>query len=250
LEFRIKVENSAAQKKIKEFIKKIPVFGDLARKLYWRFGAPKHIPGRFVSSEKYWEARYAAGEDSGSGSYGKFADFKAGVINAFVAKESIRSVIEFGCGDGNQLLLAKYPRYAGFDVSLTAVNKCRKKFHSDATKTFDLMDNYAGQSADLVLSLDVIYHLVEDPVFEEYMRKLFLASKRYVAIYSSDFNGNPGSDPHVRARKFSGWIERNLQGWSLIKHIPNRYSCKGGHRTGCSVDFFIYERVNGGRSNS
>src|SRR5215210_4430947 len=44
-------------------------------------------------------------------------------------------------------------------------------------KTFKLMEEYAGESAELALSLEVIYHLVEDEVFESYMRRLFGSSK-------------------------------------------------------------------------
>jgi hypothetical protein len=39
-------------------------------------------------------------------------------------------------------------------------------------KTFALMSQYRGERADLAISLDVIYHLVEDRVFEDHMRTL------------------------------------------------------------------------------
>ncbi len=74
-------------------------------------------------------------------------------------------MIEYGCGDGNQLILADYPQYIGFDVSPDAVALCKKIFSADLTKAFHLMDEYNHQTADLTLSLDVIYHLVEDECF-------------------------------------------------------------------------------------
>ena len=49
---------------------------------------------------------------------------------------SIELVIEWGTGDGNQLSLAKYKKYIGFDVSNTAVNLCKKEFKNDLTKNF------------------------------------------------------------------------------------------------------------------
>ncbi|MDR2602882.1 MAG: class I SAM-dependent methyltransferase [Spirochaetaceae bacterium] len=79
-------------------------------------------------SADYWEGRYAQGGNSGAGSRDKLAAFKAGIINSFVAERSIKTVMEFGCGDGGQLLLADYPFYTGFDVSDTALEKCRKLF--------------------------------------------------------------------------------------------------------------------------
>ena len=59
----------------------------------------------------YWEFRYANNGNSGAGSYGKLADFKAKVINGFIHENELNTILEFGCGDGNQLSLAKYNSY-------------------------------------------------------------------------------------------------------------------------------------------
>ena len=56
------------------------------------------------SSSDFWEYRYKKGYDSGRGSYGKFAEIKSENINYFISKNNIKDVIEFGCGDGNQLI--------------------------------------------------------------------------------------------------------------------------------------------------
>lgn len=79
---------------------------------------------KFTNSKSYWESRYQKGGNSGFGSYGRLAKFKAEVLNDFVAKNSIQSVMEFGCGDGNQLKLAVYPKYIGLDVSPKAIKRC------------------------------------------------------------------------------------------------------------------------------
>lgn len=136
----------------------------------------------FPGSAKYWEKRYVDGRNSGYGSYGYFAEFKAEIINSFVKDNNIQTVIEFGCGDGNQLRLSEYPNYTGFDVSATAIKLCRSLFKNDGTKRFFMMDEYHHHMAELVLSLDVIYHLIEDRVFEDYMQRLFEASSKYVII--------------------------------------------------------------------
>ncbi len=90
----------------------------------------------FSGSAEYWELRYASGGSSGQGSYGRLAEFKAEVINNFVMERGVHSVIEFGCGDGNQLQLAKYPVYVGLDVSEKAVAMCKEKFNNDTSKLF------------------------------------------------------------------------------------------------------------------
>ena len=182
--------------------------------------------------------------NSGVGSYEKFAAFKAEIINDFVTRHHVTSVIEFGCGDGSQLALANYQSYLGLDVSETVISLCKQKFASDTNKTFKLMREYEGEIADLSLSLDVIYHLVEDEVFESYVRELFKAARRYVIIYSSNSDNNKGyKGTHVRHRKFTRWIQHNVTGWKMIDHIPNRYLYKGDYKMGSFADFYIYEKA-------
>jgi hypothetical protein len=229
-------------KTAKHIIKQTPVLGKLAKGVYHAFkGRDK---GSFLGSSAYWETRYQTGGNSGVGSYGFFAEFKAEVLNEFVSRKNIPRVIEFGCGDGNQLRLAKYPGYLGFDVSSTAVSQCKKLFASDETKDFRLVQDYRDDKADLTLSLDVLYHLVEDSVFEGYMRQLFGASTRFVIIYASDMEDNPADlPPHVKHRKFTPWIQRHLPQWKLVERVPNRYPYKGDFHTGSFADFFIYEKA-------
>ena len=62
------------------------------------------------------------------GSYGHAAQAKTDFLNAFIGQNAIQSVVEFGCGDGNQLSSAEYPRYVGLDVSKTAIGMCRRRF--------------------------------------------------------------------------------------------------------------------------
>ena len=226
---------------MKHAIKKIPFFGLIIVYIYRKWINPR---APFTSSEKYWVNRYNIGGNSGRGSYGHLANFKAEIINEFVRLNGIASVIELGCGDGNQLKLAEYPSYTGFDVSLKALSICEEVFSNDTTKNFRLMENYNNETADLALSLDVIFHLVEDYVFSEYMNTLFSASKKFVIIYSSDYEENLKEQPsHVKHRNISLWINKKMPSWKLSKYIPNQYLFKGNTRTGSFCDFFIYEKV-------
>jgi hypothetical protein len=223
---------------MKKYIKRLPILGPIIERAWRAIRFPFH------GSAEYWERRYAGGGDSGVGSQGSFAKFKAQVINTFVSDHDVTSVIEFGCGDGVQLELAQYPVYLGLDVSRSAVSKCRSVFAEDSSKRFLMMDEYNGERADLALSLDVIYHLVEDGVFERHLRGLFSAAERYVIIYSSNQENEPKSDsPHVRHRRFSDWVDTHLTHWRLIKHVPNKYRYTGDYHTGSFADFYIYERI-------
>jgi len=226
---------------MKQIIKKIPVIGSIARHIYSIY--INHFY-RFPGSESYWKTRYNKGGNSGAGSYNHLAEFKAEILNKFVLENGITSVIEYGCGDGNQLKLSKYPKYIGFDVSQKALSICMESFSNDSTKIFKLMEAYAGETAELTLSLDVIYHLIEDDIYTNYMNRLFDSSKNFVVIYSSDNDKNlTGLAAHIKQRNFSKWIKVNREDWQLLSHIPNRYPMiRNDYKNGSFADFFIYQR--------
>jgi SAM-dependent methyltransferase len=197
----------------------------------------------FKGSATYWQERYARGGTSGAGSQGKFAEFKAEVLNGFVLENRVGSVIELGCGDGTQLALARYPHYIGYDVSAEAIELCRDRFAGDSSKEFRAMNEYSGEQAELALSLDVVYHLVEDEVFDGYMRRLFDVSSRWVIVYSSNTEANQSDEAsHVRHRLFTRWVSENRPDWVLRERIPNRFPFDGDPRLGSFSDFFIFER--------
>lgn len=195
----------------------------------------------FPGSTSYWEQRYAVGGDSGAGSYGEIARFKARELNAFVREQGIRSVLEFGSGDGHQLSLADYPSYVGLDVSRTAVNKCRDLYVGDKSKEFYLYDSLTWRqqdfrTADLTMSLDVIYHLVEDLTYRAHMEHLFDAGDRFVAIFAAD-NEISDSASHVRHRKFSTWIGENRPDFTLLRRVRNPHIGKDS-----VADLYLYAR--------
>jgi SAM-dependent methyltransferase len=198
----------------------------------------------FPGSSSYWEQRYRQGGNSGAGSYGRLAEFKAEILNDFVTKKGITSVIEYGCGDGAQLVLARYPKYVGVDVTESSIAACRKRFAGDTTKNFYLTSQMPASLPpfDLVLSLDVIYHLVEDEVFEVYMRSIFQRASRFVIIYSSN-KSEPGEMLHVRHRLFTDWIEKHEPQWVKVGFLANKYPWNPAQQSETSfADFYFFER--------
>lgn len=194
------------------------------------------------SSGDYWETRYRLGMSSGAGSEGALAQMKADVLNNFVSEHNVRSVIEFGCGDGQQLALAKYTAYLGLDVSRTAINMCAQRFADDATKMFLWYDeSHSGNladflQADLTLSLDVIYHLLEDEVYRRYLRNLFGTSRRHVIVYSSNC-GEPALARHVRHRRFVDDVGAAFPEFRLTAHVENPL------REQSFADFYFFSRT-------
>lgn len=197
------------------------------------------------SSKDYWEKRYSKGGNSGSGSYNNLALFKASIINNFVTKNNIKTVMEWGCGDCNQLSLINYTNYIGYDISKSAIEICQKKFNNDKSKTFmPLDDNFVNdKKVDLSISLDVLYHILEDNVFNSYMHNLFISSNKYVCIYST--NVDRPQIQHIRHRKFTDWIDKFIsKEWKLKEYIPNKYYTKYKNQDSISsADFYFYEKI-------
>lgn len=199
------------------------------------------------NSKKFWNDRYIKGGNSGSGSYNELAYFKADIINEFIKNKKIKTIVDYGVGDGNQLKLINTENklYTGIDVSTYIISKCKEMFKYDETKSFIHTDNINNElKAELLLSCDVIYHLIEDNVYEEYMNKLFYMSNKYIIIYAK--NEDINHCLHVKFRKFLNYIEDNFPEWQLIKHIPNKYPQlilgKNNEKTSPS-DFYIYEKT-------
>ncbi len=235
-----------------QFIKNIPLIRTLARHKFNIIHYKKKIetkPVPFSGSQSYWENRYGTGGNSGAGSYGRLAKFKSQVVNSFVEENNIKSIIEFGCGDGNQLSLAVYPKYIGLDVSPKAIKLCKERFRDDRAKSFFLYDslcfadNRAVFSCDLGLSMDVIYHLVEDNIFNEYMQDLFSCSKQYVIIYSSNYDRQQWF--HMKDREFTLWVSKFASDWQLINVIKNIYPDDPKNPTETSrSNFYIFKKSN------
>ena len=197
------------------------------------------------NSKKYWEMRYASEWNSGDGSYGEQAEAKAVVFNKIIEKYKIKDVIEYGCGDGNQLKYYNIENYLGLDVSPTTIKNCADLYDDDPQKEFMYYDPEAFFIENNLfkfqtsISIDVIFHLVEDFIFEGYIRNLFASASKYVVISSSDHNENQGSSIHFKNRKFTAHVKDFCPDWRL----EEVFECKG--KSGQDFDsFHVYVRNN------
>jgi SAM-dependent methyltransferase len=188
-------------------------------------------------STQYWIDRYKNGGTSGAGSYGKLAEFKAEIINTFVKENKVSSVFDYGCGSGEQIGLFDFDGYVGYDVSEKIIAENIRKYPD---KVFIKEGNIFKWKNDLSMSNDVIYHLVDDIVFSNYMKVLFALSQKYVIIYSSNGDKLDISSIHVKDRNFMSAVPDNFK---LIKFIPNRYPYDPKEPAQTSIsDFYIFQK--------
>lgn len=184
------------------------------------------------NSKQYWIDRYRLHRgNSGAGSYGIYAEYKAEIINNFLIQNNITTVLELGCGDGNQLSLLKPKKYYGYDVSLLVVENNKIRFPNFIFSTN--IDDFTTMKYDLTLSMDVILHLIEDEVYEEYVNLLFSLSNNYVIIYSPDEDKDFHN--HCKFRTFTRDVPKEFK---LIKKIINPHK---GINT--DADFFIFKKT-------
>jgi hypothetical protein len=195
-------------------------------------------------SVEYWQKRYASGGNSGAGSYGALADFKAHSLNRFIEDHGIVSVIEFGSGDGNQLSQLKIPKYLGIDVSPKAIEDTKASFANDPTKTFYVYDpdTYVPTEAfmaQIAISMDVILHLTEDARYEKYMANLSKSSLKFIGIFNTATEEQlPKMASHNRFRDHRTWLKSKASEFREVRVDLLPEELKYPIATG----FYYYER--------
>jgi len=180
----------------------------------------------FQSSDQYWRDRYERGGDSGEGSYGPLAKYKSAFLNAFAAEKKLSSVIEIGCGDGNQAAQFSFTNYTGVDISQKCIDIATRRLSRPGWSfiTLDQLDYSQRRAFELGISLDVIYHLTEDDTYYKYLETLFRLSARYVIIYASNFSHFDPDMPHVRHRHFTADVEQRFPDWRFVEDVKNPFS--------------------------
>ena len=189
-----------------------------------------------MKTEQYWEQRYARGGNSGDGSYGDLALFKAQVINDYIKKLNIVSMNDWGFGDCNQLQYFPDIDYVGYEVSQTAIKNAQKRYPN---KIFRQIKEHSNQKKELSISLDVLYHLIENELYYEYLNNLFNSATRLVIIYSSNYQEQPKG--HQYRRNFTPDIEKLHPEWQLTETILNKYPYKLTTGKGSHCNFYIYQ---------
>jgi SAM-dependent methyltransferase len=194
-----------------------------------------HLSSSYFDSNTYWNDRYVKGGNSGEGSYGLFAAFKGNILLQYIKDLSIQSIIDYGCGDGNQARYYKCNKYIGIDVSQKAIDLCKKTFYYDMNKQFYLDTEFfksfdSSQKVDCAISCDVILHLIDPSLYISYIHNLFSLSNKFVIIYSYDCDLKHTS--HVQYHNFTKTIQELYPNWILLHKIMNPIDKKTG--------FYIY----------
>jgi hypothetical protein len=90
---------------------------------------------------------------------------------------------------------------------------------------------YDNKYAELVMSIDVIYHIIENDVYDKYISDMINSSNKYILIYSTNWEDDKWSG-HVRHRKF---LDKITEHCVLLETIENELD-------DCPADFFLFEK--------
>lgn len=168
----------------------------------------------------YWDKHYLSGGDSGAGSFGAHSTWKADIVNQVISTYQVNTVLEFGCGDGNQLVKFQIPEYRGLDVSQTAVDACRDAFKNDSSKSFQVIrpgSNTDFSSAQLVMSLEVLMHITSEVDYLWTLEKIFESSEKLVLIQAPLFEYTLfPKHSHEKYRDIFRYLIDYLDRWSVI----------------------------------
>ncbi len=148
-----------------------------------------------MTERSYWDGRYRAGGNSGYGSYGKQLKKKLD----WIVPLDFNSISEYGCGDFNfgKSLIERHPaNYAGLDISehILSTNRMRYPRYPFLSFSEEL------PKADLVMCVDVLFHVIKDEDVEEILSKLERAWIKYLVVTA--YERDEPMNNHVRIRKF------------------------------------------------
>lgn len=135
-------------------------------------------------TSNYWDKRYSNGGTSGDGSIGSLREFKWAKIEERVGK--VDDVIDVGCGDLSFWDGRDCKKYVGIDASEIIIQKNilkRPNWNFIMSKSDNLMLSSLYQS-DVVFCFDMLFHIMDDDVYEGTIDNLSRFSSRYIFVYT------------------------------------------------------------------
>jgi len=140
-----------------------------------------------------------------------------------INKYDLKSISDVGCGECTLLpYLQGIRKYYGYDISPAVLSKVSKNAQDGFSKEFILLTNNTKiVSSDLVLSLEVIFHQVNDDEYLDYMRKLVNSNGEYLLILTMNegiLKTNHIKNRHIKYRDISKFMDST--NYSLVEKFP------------------------------
>jgi 2-polyprenyl-3-methyl-5-hydroxy-6-metoxy-1,4-benzoquinol methylase len=137
----------------------------------------------WFSNEVFWNFRYQHDPElgSGRGSRGKFLKHKQDLLRPFADNFRDADIVEVGFGDLETSRVLPFKNYLGIDASQEAVKIAAQKMPNWTFNT-GLVDELSTESADLVICLDVLFHVPKKQDYENLISQLIRVSRKSILV--------------------------------------------------------------------
>lgn len=148
--------------------------------------APKSSSSDF-DNQSFWESRYTTDIDrgSGSGSRGRFLDYKRGLLDRLLAEFQPTSILDVGCGDIEVTKDIPFSgAYTGLDLSPSVIARNRSIRPDWTFLEGDFLElvQRDGLHADLVLGFDVLIHQHDAQAYRSFVKHLIGAADKVAVM--------------------------------------------------------------------
>lgn len=169
----------------------------------------------------YWEEHYKKGGTSGAGSIGEYRRWKWEIIDKYA--KSVDDVIDVGCGDLSFWEGRDFPNhYTGIDISQTIVERNRKS-RPNLTLLCSSAEDYVNiGTATIVFCLDVLFHIMDDSIYEKILSNLTRYSSHWIFIFT--WSKNPFSSLQTRLSVAKNNMLQGGKLKSVLSHICDNSS--------------------------
>lgn len=202
--------------------------------------------------EKWWNSWYGSGHSSGPGSEGKLLEYKVNYLNKLFKEHNIKTVLDFGCGDGVVASKLNCQFYLGVDISDQAIKLCkarinRQGFSFERRHFFDhtpmVIKNKFASSLDCCMCIDVLYHISDVRVLNKTLETLFTLRARIIVLYtfleyaefSEDMMEYLKPSACLYCRNFSDVLANLSKSYKLIDKVKPK--------SGTEAGFLVYEKI-------
>jgi ubiquinone/menaquinone biosynthesis C-methylase UbiE len=177
--------------------------------------------------DEYWDKRYSSGGKSGIGSIGVERKWKWNTIDSYV--ETLDDVLDVGCGDISFWENRDCEKYIGIDISETIIQKNRLERPDWTFICKNAKNRIENLSKDVVLCLDVLFHIMNDTQYREILENLCYYSQKYIIIHT--WHKNPFTEINLLKKftrnifklQFGKSMEALKMLFSEDKHTDGKY---------------------------
>jgi hypothetical protein len=172
----------------------------------------------------YWDERYRKGRTSGEGSVGRKRAWKWDIIKKYA--RNIEKVVDVGCGDLSFWEGLDCENYTGIDISSCVIaknNELRPNWKFICSPAEEFVE---GVSGDIVLCMDVLFHIMSDSAYERILRNLTQYSNEWIFIHT--WSNNPFRF-FSRFRRAYYYLE-DRQPKNMLKTLSSGFGSDGVHQ--------------------